>query len=116
MRMKPYATPAGYRAQAKVFKALGHPTRLFMAVELGRGERCVCELQELIGADMSTVSKHLSILREVGLVADERRGNQIFYSLAVPCVLNFMGCIDGLTGSRTRTTERERVTTPEDTA
>jgi DNA-binding transcriptional ArsR family regulator len=110
------ATPANYRAQARVFKALGHQTRLFMVLELGRGERCVNDLQELIGADVSTVSKHLSVLREAGLVRDERRGSQVFYSLTAPCVLSFMGCIDGLTSPGAARPREIMVTLPEDTA
>jgi len=81
---------------ARVFKALGHATRLFMVRELGRGERCVQDLQQLVGSDLSTVSKHLSVLREAGLVRGERRGNQVFYSLAAPCVLEFMTCVEGM--------------------
>jgi DNA-binding transcriptional ArsR family regulator len=109
-------TPTDLRVQARVFKALGHPTRLFMVLELGRGERCVCELQELIGADMSTVSKHLSVLREAHLVQDDRRGSQVFYSLTAPCVLSFMGCIEGLTGARIKAVEPVQITVPEDNA
>jgi len=86
------------RRQAKVFKALGHPTRLFLVQELGRSERCVCDLQQLVGSDISTVSKHLSVLREAGLVSDDRRGNQVFYQLDAHCVLDFLGCIDSLQG------------------
>jgi ArsR family transcriptional regulator len=91
------------RHHARVFKALGHATRLFLVQELGRGERCVCDLQVLVGADISTVSKHLAVLREAGLVRDERRGNQIFYSLAAPCVLEFMSCVESLAGHRPQT-------------
>lgn len=109
-----YAIPTDCRRQAKVFKALGHPTRLFMALELGRGERCVCELQELVRADMSTVSKHLSILREANLVADERRGSQIFYRLTAPCVLSFMACLESLTGLQTTTSRPVEIALPED--
>ena len=87
--------------QSRVFKALGHPTRLFIVQELGRGERCVCDLQEMIGSDMSTVSKHLSVLREAGLVRDDRRGAQVFYQLTAPCVLDFMDCVDTLLAART---------------
>jgi len=43
-------------ARAEIFKALGHPARLAMVEALGDGEQCVCELQELVGSDMSTVS------------------------------------------------------------
>lgn len=81
-------------ARAEVFKALGHPARLAMVIALGKGERCVCELQELVGSDMSTVSKHLSILRAVGLVDSEKRGLQVFYSLNCPCTLDFVSCVD----------------------
>ena len=81
-------------ARARVLKALGHPSRLFIAEELLKGERCVCELRELIGADMSTVSKHLSIMKNAGLVSDDKRGTQVYYSLRMPCVLNFLGCVD----------------------
>ena len=81
-------------ARAEIFKALGHPTRLAMVMALDEGERCVCELQELVGSDMSTVSKHLTILRTVGLVETDRRGKQIFYSLKIPCTPGFVTCVD----------------------
>ncbi|MEA2108579.1 MAG: metalloregulator ArsR/SmtB family transcription factor [Pseudomonadota bacterium] len=79
--------------RATVFKALGHPTRLFIAEELGKGERCVCELTEMVGADTSTVSRHLSVLRNAGIVKDEKRGLQVFYSLKTPCILDFSNCV-----------------------
>jgi DNA-binding transcriptional ArsR family regulator len=85
---------ARFEARAKIIKALAHPTRLFIVDELSRQERCVNELTEKIGADVSTVSKHLTILKNVGIVKDERRGAQIYYSLKMPCVLSFFGCIE----------------------
>ena len=83
-------------APARGLKALAHPARLQAVDELAKGERCVCELQQLIGSDMSTVSRHLAILREAGVVIDEKRGNQVFYSLRVPCILNFFGCVESV--------------------
>jgi len=83
-------------ARARVVKAMAHPTRLFIVEELARGERCVCELTAMVGADMSTVSKHLSILRSVGIVQDDKRGNQVYYSLRCPCVLSFFACVEGV--------------------
>ena len=78
-------------------KALGHPTRLFIIEELSRaGERCVCELTEMIGDDISTVSKHLSLLKAAGVVRSEKRGQQVFYRLRVPCLLSFFSCIDAV--------------------
>ena len=83
-------------AKATVLKALAHPTRLFIAEELAGGERCVCELRDMIGADISTVSKHLAVLKNAGVLCDEKRGLQVFYRLKVPCILKFMDCIDAV--------------------
>jgi len=87
-------TLARYEARADVFKALGHPSRLLMVEELMQSERCVCELTELVGSDMSTVSKHLSVLKAAGVVQDERRGSQVWYRLRMKCVTRFFGCIE----------------------
>ena len=81
-------------AKSRVLKALGHPTRLLIAEELGRGERCVCEFVDLAGVDYSTISRHLNVMKQAGLIEDEKRGKQVFYKLRVPCVLNFMECVE----------------------
>ena len=85
-----------FEARAKVIKAMAHPTRLFVIHQLAERERCVCELTEMVGADVSTVSKHLSILKNAGIVQDDKRGLQVFYRLRVPCVLNFFSCVEGV--------------------
>ena len=84
---------ARYEAKARMMKALAHPTRLFIVDELSKGERCVCELRDMVGADISTVSKHLALLKAVGIVADDKRGLQVFYRLKTPCVLGFFDCV-----------------------
>ena len=89
-------TKALFEARASVIKAMAHPSRLFVIHELEKGERCVCELREMIGSDMSTVSKHLAILRTAGIVSAEKRGNQVFYSLRVPCVVGFFDCVESV--------------------
>ena len=85
-----------YEHRARVMKALAHPTRLFIVDQLGHDERCVCELTEMVGVDVSTISRHLSVLKNAGIVADEKRGTQVFYSLRVPCVLRWYACVDGV--------------------
>lgn len=90
------AAQARYKTQAQIIKALAHPTRLFIVDELSRGERCVNELTDLIGAEMPTVSRHLSVLRNASIVDDEKRGAQVFYRLRVPCVLNFFKCVEAV--------------------
>lgn len=81
-------------AKANILKALGHPTRLWMAEQLAAGEKCVCEFVEHVDADFSTISKHLAVLKQAGVVVDEKRGKQVYYRLKVPCVLNFLPCIE----------------------
>jgi len=87
---------AQYQLRASIIKGLAHPSRLLIVDDLARGERCVCELTALVGADISTVSKHLSVLRKAGIVQDEKRGLQVFYRLRVPCVLRFVDCIEAV--------------------
>ena len=90
-------TRARCEARAQVIKALAHPTRLFIVEELARsGERCVCELTEMIDADMSTVSRHLALLRSAGILEDQKRGAQVYYRLRVTCILNFFACIESV--------------------
>lgn len=97
-------TQAHYETRARVIKALGHPTRLFIVDELSRGERSVLDLTAKVGADVSTVSRHLAVLKSVELVQTEKRGPQVFYSLRVPCVLDFFGCVDAVLKSKGRAT------------
>ena len=87
-------TNARFEARAGIIKAVAHPTRLFIVDELSRGERCVCELTEMVGADTSTVSKHLLLLKNAGIVQDDKRGTQVFYQLTMPCVLRFLDCVE----------------------
>ena len=86
-------TQARLATRAKVFKALAHPSRLLIVEQLAKKERCVCELTEMIGADISTVSKHLSVLKGAGIIQDDKRGLQVYYRLKMPCVLRFFECV-----------------------
>jgi DNA-binding transcriptional ArsR family regulator len=90
----PCKAPADFRTGASIFKALSNPSRLVIVDALSRGEHCVADLTALVGLDISTVSNHLSVLRNVGLVVDDRRGTQVFYTLSNPCVMNIFCCIN----------------------
>lgn len=91
-----------YEAKARVLKALAHPTRLWMAEQLAGGERCVCEFADAIDADFSTISKHLTVLKQAGIVEDDKRGKQVYYRLKVPCVLKFMSCVEAVLASQAK--------------
>ena len=81
-------------AKAKILKALAHQTRIYMVEELANGEKCVCEFVEAIGSDFSTISKHLSLLKEAGIVQDDKRGQKVFYTLKATCVTGFLSCLE----------------------
>lgn len=86
--------------RAAVIKALAHPSRLLIAEALMEGEMCVCDLKDLVGADMSTVSKHLGMMRQAGVLASEKRGLNIYYRLACDCLGDFLQCLDRLAPAR----------------
>ena len=86
--------------RAEVVKAMAHPTRLLFMELLLDGEKCVCELTEAAGCDITTVSKHLAVMKKGGLLACEKRGLQVFYQIACPCFVEFFRCIDLISFSR----------------
>lgn len=76
-------------ARARILKALAHPSRIFIVDKLQNGPKSVNELARLVGSDVSTVSRHLSVLKSVGVLIDRRDGVMTYYSLACPCVRSF---------------------------
>ncbi|RME28428.1 MAG: ArsR family transcriptional regulator [Deltaproteobacteria bacterium] len=91
-----------FKRQASILKALANESRLMIIDRLSRGECSVGELVKLVGSDQSTVSKHLAILRANGIVEDRREGNQVFYRLLTPCVLDFFSCSTRVIKERAR--------------
>jgi ArsR family transcriptional regulator len=96
MKLKAKYSRQRYQARAKIAKALAHPSRLLMLDALQDGERCVCELTELVGADQSTVSKHLAVLKQAGLVDDRKEGVMTHYRLKVHCLAGFWECVESV--------------------
>lgn len=88
-----------YEELARISKALAHATRLYIIHRLEEQEYYVKELTELIGVDISTVSKHLSILKNAGIIIDEKRGNCVYYKLQCQCVLSMFSCLTNVIDS-----------------
>ncbi len=80
---------------AHMFKALAHPMRIFMLEKLRDKPWCVCELATEAGIPKSAASKHLSQLKDAGLVEDEKFGTRVEYTLTAPCVLDLAACAEG---------------------
>ncbi|MCL2711537.1 MAG: metalloregulator ArsR/SmtB family transcription factor [Planctomycetaceae bacterium] len=86
--------------KSEIFKALGHPTRLQIVEKLADGEQCVCHLLEMFDVEMSTLSRHLSVLKNAEIVIDERRGKNIFYRLRCFCILDTIECMEKVLAER----------------
>jgi ArsR family transcriptional regulator, arsenate/arsenite/antimonite-responsive transcriptional repressor len=80
-------------ALARMFHALADPTRVEILERLRNGERCVCELTDLLDAAQSRLSFHLKTLRDAGLVTDRREGRWVYYSLAPEAVATLQGAL-----------------------
>jgi DNA-binding transcriptional ArsR family regulator len=87
-------TKAYYRDKARVIKAMAHPGRLAIIDALSGGEKCVCKLREVVGSDITTVSKHLAVMKKAGLLEDRKQGQWVYYRLKVPCILRYFDCVD----------------------
>lgn len=87
---------ARYEARAKIAKAMSHPSRLLMLDLLQDKEMCVGELTEQVGADQSTVSKHLAVLKDVGLVSMRKEGSMSYYQLKCGCLDGFFSCMEAV--------------------
>jgi ArsR family transcriptional regulator len=80
---------------AQVFKALGNPVRLRLLSLIGTrqgGEVCVCDLTTAFDLTQPTISHHLKVLREAGILTSERRGTWVYYRL-VPAALERMAAL-----------------------
>jgi ArsR family transcriptional regulator len=85
-----------YKWQARMARALAHPTRIAILEILRRGEICVCEMCPELGASQANVSQHLAVLRDSNLVATRREGTRMMYRVTDERafqVLDLMGSI-----------------------
>jgi ArsR family transcriptional regulator len=89
-------TKKQYEARAKIAKALAHPSRLLMLDRLQEREMCVGDLTAAVGADQSTVSKHLAILKDVGLIDLRKEGTMNYYKVCCGCLGGFFSCIESI--------------------
>ena len=86
--------------RVQIIKALAHPARLEIAEALASGALCVTELQALVGGDISTVSKHLALMRKAGWIDCRKHGQQVHYRLACDCLPTFLRCIEDIGACR----------------
>ena len=76
--------------KASVFQALGHPTRVAIVEILRDRELSAGDLQDRLGIEQANLSQHLSILRARQIVTNRKEGNQVFYSLRNPVLVQVL--------------------------
>lgn len=85
--------------RAKIIKAMAHPVRLIVIDYLKNGAHTFSEIFALFRLDKSTVSKHLLVLKEAGIVSSRKNGADVIYKLEVPCVTEFFHCATAVIAS-----------------
>ncbi|MDE3148225.1 MAG: winged helix-turn-helix transcriptional regulator [Acidobacteriota bacterium] len=78
------------RFKADIFQALAHPTRIAIIELLGSGELSAGELIEKLGMEQANISQHLGVLRAKQIVVNRKAGNQVFYSVRDPILLEVL--------------------------
>jgi DNA-binding transcriptional ArsR family regulator len=94
-----------FENQAQILKALGQPTRLQILDLLKEGERCVCEIFPAISQEQANVSKHLSILKQAGILESRKDGLRVLYRIKNNEILNL---IQGVTRMLKRQVKEQR--------
>jgi DNA-binding transcriptional ArsR family regulator len=91
-----------YQLKAEIIQAAGHPIRLAIIEFLSQGEQCVCDIVEHVGAQRSNVSRHLSVMLKAGVLESRKDGLKVIYKLRIPCIVNFLACVDQALRERAR--------------
>ena len=88
--------------RAKIMKAMAHAVRLMMIEFLKKREHSFSEIFDLFQLDKSTVSKHLLVLKEAGIISSRKDGLEMYYKLEVPCVTDFFTCVTAVIESNVK--------------
>jgi ArsR family transcriptional regulator len=84
----------------RICYALGDPKRILLLYALSEGSRCVSELVDALDVPQPTVSRHLGILRERGLVSTERKGTSVYYTLTDQRVIEVLDLLRAILSSQ----------------
>lgn len=85
-----------YNQRTNVLKALSNPIRLFIIDEIAKEEKCICEIAQMLDVDLSSISKHVNVLKNAGVIIVEKRGKNVYPKLLCPCVLDLFSCIESV--------------------
>lgn len=94
-----------YQGEANIFKALSHPTRLFILHAIKDQSYTVSQLAQKAGIDISTMSKHLDLLKRYHTITGVKDRNTVYYKLNVPCLFDFIRCAQRIVNCPSECTE-----------
>jgi ArsR family transcriptional regulator len=77
-----------------ILKGLAHPVRLSIVEALADSEMCVCDIAEMFHFDRTTISKHLALMKNLGILEDRKEGLKVYYSLRIRCLPSMLSCIE----------------------
>jgi len=77
-----------------ILKGLAHPVRMSIVEELAAREMCVCDIAEMFHFDRTTISKHLALMKSLGILEDRREGLNVYYSLRMECLAQLLSCVE----------------------
>lgn len=77
-----------------ILKGLAHPVRLSIVEALADSEMCVCDIAEMFHFDRTTISKHLSLMKNLGILEDRKDGLKVYYSLRIRCLPSMLSCVE----------------------
>ncbi|MFA7620891.1 MAG: metalloregulator ArsR/SmtB family transcription factor [Aminobacteriaceae bacterium] len=82
------------RKKAAILKGIAHPVRMTIVEALARREMCVCDIAEMFHFDRTTISKHLALMKSLGMLEDRREGLNVYYSLRMSCLAPLLACVE----------------------
>ena len=77
-----------------ILKGIAHPVRLAVVEALADSEMCVCDIAEMFHFDRTTISKHLALMKSLGILEDRKEGLKVYYSLKIRCLPSMLLCIE----------------------
>jgi len=77
-----------------ILKGIAHPVRLRIVEALSKKDMCVCEIAEMFDFDRTTISKHLALMKSIGILGDRKEGLNVYYSLRMPCLASLLACVE----------------------
>ena len=86
--------------KSDILKALAHPTRLNILESLREGERCVCEIIDIVDTEQSNTSQHLAVLKKMGILTSRKDGLKVIYRIKHDEILEILDTLENLLKSQ----------------